>query len=691
MGDSNNETAAGVSPAMPPRHLVVLAAPRTGTTMLRALLGQDSRILSLGELLNPRPGAQHATLGFWATRRRSGDFVLDAGVDPKARLQLFRDYFIGLEASQPGRILLTDIKYDQVGAADTVWRMPDHAPAPLTALLERRARVMHVTRRNRLAQLASLHLALRDDNWVARGSEAKSNPRGTAKLTLDAATVLDRLRRIDLRVKIAEHWLGNYPNVLDLQYEDILVGDRLSLSTQEKIEELLGTRLTIKGPPATLKIAPPLAELIENFNEVAEALRGSPYEACLEEDPRPTRLKAYAASSARTQHLQKRTVLIGIEANVDVRLLMAIGEVVEPLRRNGLEPVWAVGDVRRAALALGPDAKIMQAPVWPPHRHFGSSSGVASYADVLTRMGFGDQKKLEAMVAAWDALLSLIGPDFIVACASPALHLAVFGGATPVTACGTAYHMPPLDYGEFPPLRGDYPPAVPESRLLRVARQVQTARARPRPASLPSLFHAQTRYVFGLAELDPYRSFRKEPLVAPVSGLPEAMPWFSERRLFVEVDVPRIETLVEAISGLDVTIEACLLGEAGPYPDFLRERGHIVHDRPPPLDKIMRGASHVLATSTPLLSAAAVCAGRAQLAVPNDDESWYVSHELIRHNVGQRLDAQADADGLREQIERFLADDRSSENAKEWGGRLAARSKAEVAGPLFSAVPETVA
>ena len=96
--------------------------------------------------------------------------------------------------------------------------------------------------------------------------------------------VADALVRIDECVRIAQLWLGDYPKVLPLKYEHLLVHDQLASDVREAIEEIDGRRLNITGWPATAKGGPAgVVEYVENFREVREALACTPYAWCTEE------------------------------------------------------------------------------------------------------------------------------------------------------------------------------------------------------------------------------------------------------------------------------------------------------------------------------------------------------------------------------------------------------------------------
>src|SRR4051812_888192 len=120
--------------------------------------------------------------------------------------------------------------------------------------------------------------------------------------------------------------------------------------------------------------------------------------------------------------------------------------------------VYAVRDLRQAEATLGPAAAVFQAPLWSDHRHFGArgaAGGLASYADVLTAVGFADATKISAMIGAWSALIGAIAPAVVVADLAPGLQGAPPGPPLRVIAVGRGFTMPPLDKNRFPPLRGD--------------------------------------------------------------------------------------------------------------------------------------------------------------------------------------------------------------------------------------------
>jgi UDP:flavonoid glycosyltransferase YjiC (YdhE family) len=181
--------------------------------------------------------------------------------------------------------------------------------------------------------------------------------------------------------------------------------------------------------------------------------------------------------------------------------------------------------------------------------------------------------------------------------------------------------------------------------------------------------------VFGLPELDPYQGFRREPVVAPPGGLPPAMPWPRERRLFVYAgtEMTNFESLLQALAVLESPVEIYLRGDAGPAREFLRMRGITVHDTPPDLATVLKNASHILSQGGAGTIAAAYSAGRPQLVVPAHDEAEINAEMLVRSGVGQTLAVTTDPSEIAARIAQFMAHPLLPDNALELANRIARR------------------
>jgi len=370
------------------------------------------------------------------------------------------------------------------------------------------------------------------------------------------------------------------------------------------------------------------------------------------------------------------TILFGWELGANLGHLIPISRIAEHLDGEGHRCFYALRNLADARTVFDSAARVLQAPLWPSHRHFGAAAGaLASYADILAAVGFADPMKLAAVADAWNGMIELIRPDVVVVDHSPALLVALYGSGTKAVAIGTGFTMPPLDYDHFPPLRGDRAPAVPEARLFESARDARTLIGGKRPSNLIDVFRAEHRIVFGLPELDPYNAFRREAIAAPPGGLPPAQPWPRVRRLFVYVgaDMENFDIFLQALATTDASLEVYLRGDADLAREFLRMRGAIVHDRPPALDEVLRAASHVLSQGGAGTIAAAYSAGRPQLVIASHDEAEINLDLLRRAGVGQGLKVSGSPSEVAAEISRFMADPYLPDNALEAANRIARR------------------
>lgn len=287
------------------------------------------------------------------------------------------------------------------------------------------------------------------------------------------------------------------------------------------------------------------------------------------------------------------------------------------------EIVYAVRDLRAARQFLGPAARLIQSPVWPPHRFQGAAIGPVSHADVLAMLGFHNTAQLSAMIAAWRTLFSLVDPAVLVADHSPTVSLAARVEQRPLVTTGTPFTMPPLGFPSFPPLRGDLASAIPEHRMqAAIAAALREHGYNASLPTLPSYFASQARLVVGLPELDPYRSFRQEQLFAPPGGFPPLLP-IPERRLFAYLgtETPDLAATLQAICALEFPVELFLRDADDFTQEFVRLSGKTLHIERVDLRQALPRVSHVISQGGAATTAMTLAAGRPHMMLPQHHES----------------------------------------------------------------------
>lgn len=205
-------------------------------------------------------------------------------------------------------------------------------------------------------------------------------------------------------------------------------------------------------------------------------------------------------------------ILIGWELGAGNGHTSRLLELADILAARGHECLFATQQI-------GPFAAhwpTWQAPVWPRLLEAlarRDSRRPASLGDSLAFLGLDDPVAMRAMVEAWDHLFEAIRPDAVVAEYAPILQVAA-KGRIPTLAFGTGFTLPPPDMAQFPSFLGQ-PKIVPEADLLDRFNACLRATGRAHLDSLPAIFDADRFLVATFAELDPYRQFRRHPVMAP--------------------------------------------------------------------------------------------------------------------------------------------------------------------------------
>lgn len=350
-----------------------------------------------------------------------------------------------------------------------------------------------------------------------------------------------------------------------------------------------------------------------------------------------------------------KTVLFAWELGEGLGHVGPLRTVARELSAKGHRAVFAVRDVVGSkALLKNEGYPVLQAPIWPKSTPRGPF-GVAGYADILAIHGFAHVDDLSRMVSAWQDLFDIIKADLVVADHSPTACLAAYG-AVPVALIGSGFTLPPVNLPEFPPMRPDIPPTVPEHRLLEIVHEVQRRRKRPAPETLPHLFRAQVRAVCTFPELDPYVSVRGEPVVGPLEPLPvpTALPKKPSLFAYCATEFEAIEELVLCLADMDMPVSVYIRGGQGAHGRFLKLRGIHVYDDPPPLTEVLPKVSAVLSHGGSFVAHAGLTAGRPHLVLPRHLEAELTAKALETLGVGIQMSEVVNKEAIRDTLKWLL-------------------------------------
>lgn len=237
---------------------IILCAARTGSTMLRQLLDSHPEVCCYGEIM-----ASAVTPDRWDSAAPIKRKVLERY--PQGPRQFLREF--GLYPAECKAVGFK-IKYEELVLGHLAWLLEwlkDH----------REVKVIHLRRENRLKRLISEIVATRVHGVFNVQSE-RDLP-AAAKVRLTVGECLDDFARTEGREVLFRKSFRDHA-MLETTYEAV-VGNRDGV--RERMADFLGVAPAHLTTP-TLKINPDdVRQVLENFEVLAEAFRGTAHEGYL--------------------------------------------------------------------------------------------------------------------------------------------------------------------------------------------------------------------------------------------------------------------------------------------------------------------------------------------------------------------------------------------------------------------------
>jgi LPS sulfotransferase NodH len=255
---------------------IILGRGRTGSNFLRGLLNSHSRIIAFGELFRSPDAIGWERPGY-DRFQHSPPLVALMRNEPVRFLQkkVFRRF--------PRRIGAVGFKlfyYHAQDSAGSVW----------TYLQQQKdVKVIHLKRKNTLRMILSEKKAFKTNHWT--------NTTGAAEAKFSVAIDYDECaRRFVLEQAVAQQYddfFRNHPK-LELVYEDLASDYRNHV---KPILDFLELDYQALRPSTYKQSNQPLPEAIENYAELEQRFRGTPWAGFFEADDRPP-TKNHAIESA---------------------------------------------------------------------------------------------------------------------------------------------------------------------------------------------------------------------------------------------------------------------------------------------------------------------------------------------------------------------------------------------------------
>ncbi len=289
-------TPGPVPPADYSDFVVLLSRQRSGTNALRSVLDTHPDVFCFNEVFNlPDRDADDELLResnfFTFVERYAGGDIRKTLPDNHERL--FLDFLDYLRCLSDKRYALIDIKYNMTQLLVPTWHRPG-TPYLFDLIARHRLRVLNVTRRNYLRWFLSVKKA--NDSGVYSVDRSKSTYADQA-IHLPAAYTVREMTTCAEEDELITRYLGPVDEALRLEFEyaELFPGGAVVVDPDHlaRFSAWLDIPNEFELEPEYRKQSSlPLSEAIENYDEIAAALRDTPLAYCLEDEP------AYRAAAA---------------------------------------------------------------------------------------------------------------------------------------------------------------------------------------------------------------------------------------------------------------------------------------------------------------------------------------------------------------------------------------------------------
>ena len=278
------------------------------------------------------------------------------------------------------------------------------------------------------------------------------------------------------------------------------------------------------------------------------------------------------------------------------------------------------------------------APVWVGPPRF---ENPLNFGQILWNFGYADARALRQLIDAWRERIA--DATAVVANVAPAAHLAARTLGVPSFEVSQGFHVPPPVF-PAPPLR-DWEPApraaleAADRAVLDAMNTVLSSYQKPSIATIGELFHGRSA-LLTYPELDVYpQRGAAEYFGVPRAGEGSAVPaWPSGRgpRVFAYVYsyAQHLERLLEALAAADCpTLMLCR--DIAPELRAKCDRGPVhLAMQPMAVSQVLPGADLVVCHGSHQMTAEALLAGKAVLALPTQLEQFLITRRVVRFGAG---------------------------------------------------------
>ena len=258
----------------------MLAKQRSGTRVFGHMLASHPSVAYCNEVFHESASPKNGYFHFLKRQIQQDPENLQY-IYPDRRKSSFKNFldFTGIEYGKDKFVL--DLKYNQLHHLNDYWHLINNQPQILKFIKGKNYPVIHLIRRNILSVIVSLTMASKHQIWHAKQENIKEIK--NTKIWLDPDKTLNQIKARKKEINRISSFFENYDNALTIYYEDLFdESQNFSQSTADALSKLLkvdSSGFNLK--PIFVKQTSLLSDVIENFQEIEDKLKGTEFEYCL--------------------------------------------------------------------------------------------------------------------------------------------------------------------------------------------------------------------------------------------------------------------------------------------------------------------------------------------------------------------------------------------------------------------------
>jgi LPS sulfotransferase NodH len=251
---------------MPPRKAIILTSQRSGSTFLASCLDAHPQIRCYGEVLNGSSYMPPKVLLNYKYPTKAYRYIAAGGWNPVA---ILKTYF----RSTVAPVIVVQAMYNRIDKRSVRRYLQENTDI----------RIIHLRRDNLLKQYVSKALLSRKRGTKERPWQPHvAKPVPPVSIYISPQKAIEAMRQVSAYFDEFEGFLSKHRKI-ELVYEQMINGQQLTVGAWSALSELLEVEPAENVSSVLVKMNPSdLRPMVENYEEVAEALKGTEFERFLD-------------------------------------------------------------------------------------------------------------------------------------------------------------------------------------------------------------------------------------------------------------------------------------------------------------------------------------------------------------------------------------------------------------------------